>query len=684
MSLHTGVVLASTFKSALFCRGWCVFVPLAASLLSACGGGGGSDQASTSAPNAQSALVESKLGGLTAPPSTEVEVQALVESLNDYRTDGVAAPLLLEAFDDYVEANGSKVPNWGYIPGAEFPGSSGTLVLGTVAAGARSGVLNHDLNCGQTLLRLAPTNCGKYVAMSRTFGANFDVNLAEAPQLAVRYRTSEPQNEVSVRITDISGQTLQYALPPHTLQTAAGSTWTNATVALAGPTLYFGGANNGQLQDAFKTVAVLSAQGTLTGANGSLDVDEIRLLPSGLTKYSLTGTEPVLTDGVITSLEGRTAVSARYYKVSATSMRLAREAGFSVARVDLFWETVERNGSYDFSIYEAVLQRLADQGMKALFILNYGHTDHGGRPVTSEQRAAFVAYARAATRFAKGRNVVAFEIWNEPDNATFWKAGDVSLYAQLLAETKQAVKSEDPSRKVVNGGPSWANLPYILQLAQTGALTGLDAFAVHGYRGTRPPETLANDMVRMRNILAANGLTTTIWNTEWGYSSFGTLDTSVYGDGIDARARNWQALMVLRSLLAQVALNLPLITMYELYDTGSDPVDPEANFGLLTAKLEPKPAYNAVKRFHEFTRNGNYQGLLADTPPNMHAMKWLDSGRTKYVVWADSNRKTFRLAVPSSAKVALWDGRGVAAQTVGDHIKDFEISLADGPVFVSF
>lgn len=678
-----GVMLNSNFLGASAHRVLRVIVPFSTVLLAACGGGGG-DSAPNTSTNAQPAAEDVSSNYQTAKGTADITAQELEGALSVYRTTGLLTPELVESFDDYVDADGSKVPNWTYIPGAEFPGSSGKLTLGTAAVGARTAQLSHDLNCGQSVIRVAPSGCGKYVAMSRTFGANFAVNLAEAPQLEVRYRTNEPQNNIAVRATDASGQTLQYSLPPHTLQTAAGANWTTATVALARPSSYFGGANNGQLQEAIKTVGVLSSQGVLTGPSGSVEVDDIKLLPSGLARYSLHGKEPILSDGVIASLEGRTAVSARYYKVSSTSMRLARDAGFSVARVDLFWETVERNGTYDFSIYEAVLQRLAEQGMKALFILNYGHPDHGGRPVTAEQRAAFVAYARAAARFAQGRNVLAFEIWNEPDNATFWQAGDVTLYAQLLAETKQAIKQEDPARKVVNGGPSWANLPYILQLAQTGALANLDAFAMHGYRGNKAPETLASDMVRMRDVLSANGLTTTIWNTEWGYSSFGTIDTAVYGDGFDERARQWQALMVLRSLLTQVALNLPLITMYELYDTGSDPSAAEANYGLLTSALSPKPAYDAIKRFHEFTRNGTYKGLLADTPPNMHVMKWAEGSRAKYVAWADNSTKTYRMAVPKSATVTLWNGTTVTTHPAGDLIKDFEINPTAGPVFVAF
>lgn len=651
-------------------------------LLSACGGGGGGGNADASANTEQAA------GGAEQPgmvpisgAAQEPSSAAVKEELDSYRLD--PGTQMIESFDDYTSADGANVPNWTYIPGAEFIGASGSLRIGTVGSGSRSAILRSDLNCSQSTLRIAPTGCGKYVALSRAFASPLSLNLVDAPQVQVRYRSSSAQNGVTVRVVDTSGQTLQYALPPYNLKTALGDEWTAATVSLQHPASFFGGANNGQLQGSITGLSILSVQGALAGAAGNLEIDEIKLLSNSQTKYSLTGVEPVLSEGVSPSLEGRAAVTARYYKVSANTARLAREAGFSVVRVDMFWDTVEKNGSYDFTIYDRVLQRLDEQGLKALFILNYGHPDHGDQPATSQQRAAFSAYARAATRFAQGRNVVAFEIWNEPDNSKYWAGGDVNSYAQLLTEARQAIKAEDPSRKVINGGISWVDLPYIMNLAQTGALAGLDAFAIHPYRGSQAPETLATDVIRTRDVLTANGLPATIWNTEWGHSSYGSLNTQTHGDGFDIRARHWQAVMVLRSLLTQVAMNLPMITIYELYDTGTNATSSEANFGLLTATLEPKPAYNAVKRLHNFTRAGQYKGLLADTPPNLHAMKWDVSGRARYVVWADTNRKSYRLAVPRGASVTLWDGTAVSTQEKGQHIKDFEVNASTGPIFVS-
>ena len=102
---------------------------------------------------------------------------------------------------------------------------------------------------------------------------------------------------------------------------------------------------------------------------------------------------------------------------------LAREAGFRFARADLLWERVERDGTYRFRTYDALMNALEARGMGALLILDYGHPDHGGKvPRTAEDIAAFGRFAEAAARRFKGRDV-RYEIWNEPNIVQFWPPG---------------------------------------------------------------------------------------------------------------------------------------------------------------------------------------------------------------------------------------------------------------------
>ena len=130
------------------------------------------------------------------------------------------------------------------------------------------------------------------------------------------------------------------------------------------------------------------------------------------------------------------------------SLDLARDAGFKFVRMDMLWANVERGGRYRFFAYDALLRALDARGMGVLWILDYGHPDHGGStPRTPQDIAAFGRFAEAAAAHFKGRNV-RYEIWNEPNTDRFWTpAPNSSEYAALLREAVAAIRRADPARE---------------------------------------------------------------------------------------------------------------------------------------------------------------------------------------------------------------------------------------------
>jgi hypothetical protein len=58
---------------------------------------------------------------------------------------------------------------------------------------------------------------------------------------------------------------------------------------------------------------------------------------------------------------------------------------------------------------------------------------------------------------------------------------------------------------------------------------------------------------------------------------------------------------------------------YDLYDDGTDPENPERNYGLLDASGGEKPAVQAVRTLMTAARNRQYAGMIRDSPAG-HAM----------------------------------------------------------------
>src|SRR5205807_8886011 len=136
--------------------------------------------------------------------------------------------------------------------------------------------------------------------------------------------------------------------------------------------------------------------------------------------------------------------------------------------------------------------------------------DHS--PPTSD--ADYAAYAAAVSaRYGPGGSfwrahpglpalpVRQLEIWNEPDNGSFWRPGpDAARYALLYAAARDAIHAVDPSGRVLVGGLSQAPtfLPAML-VADPTLRTGIDAVAIHPY-GATPTAVLAR-VAQVRTVL---------------------------------------------------------------------------------------------------------------------------------------------------------------------------------------
>lgn len=617
---------------------------------------------------------------LTTVSSESSAYLAAVNSVNQ-----TVHGLQLETFD-LLGANGGYPAGWIYEPGNEFPGARGglSLVPGE-ASSSLAANLQADLNCGKTTIEATnSSNCGRYVAMSRKLGSLYATPTPDTAMVSMKVQVSHPLLNTSLRVVDATGQTLQLAYTAHNLETASGANWANVVVPIGTATNRWGGANDGVLHGGITYMALLASTPGLSAPPATIKVDSVRLQDDGSSYFGLSRQAPVLTSGVIPSMNGRLAISTHFYQMSDKALSQAASVGISTARLDMFWKFVESGGRFDFTYYDTLLKQFAKHGMSAVFILDYGHPDHGGgAPIAAADRAAYAEFARQAALFAKGRNVVGFEVWNEPDHPKYWTDGNPETYAQALVAARKAIKSVDPTRKVFNGGSSWVNLPYILRLAKAGELSALDGFAIHPYRPWGP-ETFATDMQAIKAVLTSQGVTKpAIWATEWGYSSYGMFDEAVYGNGHDPRARNRQATQVLRTVLTGTALNLPLLTLYELNDSGATANNGEENFGLLDLNSNPKPAFNALKTLSSFTKTRNYVGLLKDVPANVHALRWDGGDDSVFAVWVDANSVSLTLTLPKSATVTSWSGASVGVAATGNAAtSQLKLKETDGPVFI--
>jgi hypothetical protein len=322
--------------------------------------------------------------------------------------------------------------------------------------------------------------------------------------------------------------------------------------------------------------------------------------------------------------------------------------------------------------------------MGVLWILDYGHPDHGGdAPRTPQDVAAFARFAQAVGDHFKGRNV-RYEIWNEPDNQNFWKPSpDPRQYATLLREAAAAIRQADASAVISSGGTIGFNLSFISSFASAAPTHDLNAIAVHPYRQTGP-ESIAPEYVILRDWVArALGPKVELWDTEWGYSSAEALPDNGRVDGHGEAWRTRQAVLAVREALTAWTLGIPLAIWYDLRDDGNDQANPEHNFGLLDSEGKEKPAMKAIRVLSQAGMNRNFAGLVRDKPAGMHAMRLDGAADSVFIVWSTEVGARVAIRIPKAGLLSATNmvGEPVNAKNKGSDA-EVTVSEAAGPVYV--
>jgi hypothetical protein len=119
--------------------------------------------------------------------------------------------------------------------------------------------------------------------------------------------------------------------------------------------------------------------------------------------------------------------------------------------------------SYDFSLTDYYLESIRALGAEVTFRLGYSAEWKYHPPIHNAPPQDFAKWAEVSAHivrhynqgWANGRhyNIKYWEIWNEPDGASFW-SGTPEEYFNLYEVTARKLKSLDPSLRV--GGPTLA------------------------------------------------------------------------------------------------------------------------------------------------------------------------------------------------------------------------------------
>jgi hypothetical protein len=310
------------------------------------------------------------------------------------------------------------------------------------------------------------------------------------------------------------------------------------------------------------------------------------------------------------------------------------DTGAGVVRTNLYWSSVETTpGVYDFAATDAVVSKLVARNLTPLLILGYGNPLYtGGGATVAQWSHAFAKYAAAAAAHYKGKGVL-WEIWNEPDGTTFWDPPSASAYASLVMTAAPAIRAADDSAPILAGVTSGVDWLFVQGIARAGVLSTIDAISVHPYRHTEP-ETVATDLATLRAVMESAATPCArqlpIVSSEWGYSTTWNTGASAPYSAMQ------QGYFLAREWLMGSYLGLPASIWYDFEDDGTDPTNPEHNFGAVSASGAPLPAYASAQNLASQLQGFTFSHRVPTGDPTVWSLLFLSGKEVAVVNWTDA------------------------------------------------
>jgi polysaccharide biosynthesis protein PslG len=281
----------------------------------------------------------------------------------------------------------------------------------------------------------------------------------------------------------------------------------------------------------------------------------------------------------------RVGVQVKIDRFTSEQAKRIKAAGFAFVRLGV-WSNAMGNAAYEKQVDDA-FEAAHSAGLPVLVTarstvpLVPPNADNDERARQLRVSAADLSHAIRALVRAHGPDILAVELWNEPEWPKYWPTGDLDttfpVYMQAVCEGVVALGRTTP---VIGFG--FATAPTagsksdaLLHAMDSASPHCLDAISWHAYGKTAREIADASDYVRARY-----GIPTVI--TEWGVSS-GTRG------GESAQASAIHAFLAERG-----ALKAPLISIYEWQDTAKAQNAKERHFGLVDAMAREKPALGMV------------------------------------------------------------------------------------------
>src|SRR3954447_24475099 len=286
-------------------------------------------------------------------------------------------------------------------------------------------------------------------------------------------------------------------------------------------------------------------------------------------------------------------------------MGVMADIGVRWVRLGFEWAVIEpRPGQFRWGTIDKIMKGASSHCLAVLAMV--GTTPQWARrrgcptlwcpPADPADFAAFLG--KVADRYP-GRAIDAWEIWNEPNFASWFRPRPgPALSGRLLVTAAHAIRAHEPGATVLSGGLAPSPVDdarrqkpdrFLDELYATGAMDVVDAVGYHPYSYPDLPSVKTGDNgfvdqgARVRDVMVRHGdADKRVWLTEFGYPT--------PGGGSPILARQEQTVTSAFETWRSLDWAGPLFC-FAWRDPEAGSSNLQRNFGLRRHDDSPKPAY---------------------------------------------------------------------------------------------
>jgi hypothetical protein len=232
-----------------------------------------------------------------------------------------------------------------------------------------------------------------------------------------------------------------------------------------------------------------------------------------------------------------------HFPTTADACVQLKKGGVTWARDwSMKWESIEpTEGSYEFAEIDRQVNRILALGVNFLPLLPPQPSSSWASeaPSTGLSTVKRAAYAPAPAHRPKLNTFITATVERYKDRLVYWEflneplwvpwyclptnaEYNVDTYIELLKGASAAMKSADPTCRVIGGLSIMANSTLGDEFIQKGGLAHVDIYNLHPYPEGDGPESFIPSMQRILDVMDAHGGRKPIWATELSY--WGTDD----------------------------------------------------------------------------------------------------------------------------------------------------------------